>query len=194
MKNFLFFFSFFLLIIDAKNIEGNSEKGADLFKKNCTSCHSLNQKIIGPPLSGVTEKRSREWLHKWIINNKSLRESGDKEALSIYKEYGNLEMNTFPQLNEQKVDDILSYIQNPIVVKKKENHLNIDDEYKENKISLKKDHKFFIKIIIFGLSLLFIIILCILYKIQILTKLFINDNLIKKKKKKNPLSFFYIIF
>ena len=75
--------------------------------------------MIGPALHGVTEKRSREWLQKWIKNNKSLRESGDKEAIEIYKEYGNIEMNSFPQLSEKQIDDILSFIQNPDSISRK---------------------------------------------------------------------------
>ncbi len=190
MKYFLFFvlflFSFFLKI-ETKNIEGNAEKGAEIFKKNCTSCHSidLEKKMIGPPLAGVTEKRSREWLHKWIVDNKSLRESGDKDAIAIYKEYKNVEMNLFPQLSEQEIDDILSFIKNPVI--KKESKESTDDEKEEkNTRSELKEDPFLIKIIVFGLSILSAILLWILYRIQILTKLLLDEDILyQKKDKKN---------
>ncbi|YBU89285.1 MAG: c-type cytochrome [Candidatus Walczuchella monophlebidarum] len=51
------FFSIVFKPIRAQNyINGNVEKGASLFKTNCTSCHSpdLTKKLIGPALYGVT--------------------------------------------------------------------------------------------------------------------------------------------
>ncbi|WP_185858006.1 c-type cytochrome [Blattabacterium cuenoti] len=173
---FIFSFSFFLIEkIYADNIKGDIENGIDLFKKNCTACHSmeLSKKMIGPALHGVTEKRSRKWLHQWIKNNKSLRESGDKEAIAIYKEYGNIEMNSFPQLSEKQIDDILYFIQNPDLIKKKENHeINHNDD--ENNTE-KKENKFLVKLIIFCFSILSLILIWILYRIQILIKL-VNEN------------------
>ncbi len=173
---FIFIFSFFLikegkLKADKEDIEN----GMELFKKNCTSCHSidLEKKMIGPALHGVTEKRNRKWLHQWIKNNKSLRESGDKDALEIYKEYGNIEMNPFPQLSEKQIDDILSFIKNPDSIKKKEHHeINHNNEDYEND---KEENQFLVKLIIFCFGILSLILLWILYRIQILIRL-INEG------------------
>ncbi|WP_341658636.1 c-type cytochrome [Blattabacterium cuenoti] len=173
---FIFIFSFFLieegkLKADKRDVEN----GMELFKKNCTSCHSidLEKKMIGPALHGVTEKRNRKWLHQWIKNNKSLRESGDKEALGIYKEYENIEMNPFPQLSEKQIDDILSFIKNPDLIKKKEHHeINHNNEDHEND---KEENQFLIKLIIFCFGILSLILLWILYRIQILIRL-INEG------------------
>ncbi|WP_185872266.1 c-type cytochrome [Blattabacterium cuenoti] len=176
MKKILFsifiFYLFFFFLLKSENIKGDAEIGAELFKKNCTACHSmeLEKKMIGPALAEVTKNRTREWLHRWIINNKSLRESGDKDAIAIYKKYGNLEMNLFPQLSEKQVDDILSFIQNPILIKKKEEIKNYknNNENNENEI---EEKKFLTKLVIFCFSILSLILLWILYRIQILTKL-----------------------
>ncbi|WP_185861322.1 c-type cytochrome [Blattabacterium cuenoti] len=175
---FIFIFSFLgnVKFLKSANIKGDVENGIQLFKKNCTACHSieLEKKMIGPPLQGVTEKRSRKWLHQWIKNNKSLRKSGDQEALAIYKEYGNVEMNSFPHLSDQQIDDILFFIQNPDLIKKKENKENheINNYDHEND---KEEKQFLIKLIIFFLVILSFILFWILYKIQILIKL-INTN------------------
>ncbi|WP_185870762.1 c-type cytochrome [Blattabacterium cuenoti] len=201
MRNFLYIllFLFSFLKIETKNIEGNAERGSELFKKNCTACHSidLEKKMIGPALSGVAERRSREWLHKWIVDNKSLRKSGDKEAIAIYKEYGNTEMNSFPQLSEQQIDDILFFIKNPIktTTKKKENSEIQNNNGKHNEIETSP--QFLTKIIVFGFSILSIILLWILYRIKILTKLLSENNTIFQKKqqeekKKNFLRVSYL--
>ncbi|WP_238784576.1 c-type cytochrome [Blattabacterium cuenoti] len=165
---FILSFSFFSFLI-AEEIQGDAEEGAKLFKKNCTACHSmdLEKQMIGPALSNVTEKRSREWLHKWIINNKSLRESGDKDAIAIYKEYGNLEMNLFPQLSNKQIDDILFFIQNPNSIKKKEKI----ESHEINRESEIEEKQFLTKLIVFCFSILSLILLWTLYRIQLLTKL-----------------------
>lgn len=95
--------------------EGDPDRGKQLFNSNCAACHKLDQKMTGPALAGVTEKRDREWLHKWIKNNVALRKSGDPEAIAIYEEYNGAAMNIFPQLSEQDIDDILAYTENPPV-------------------------------------------------------------------------------
>ncbi|WP_268225484.1 c-type cytochrome [Sinomicrobium oceani] len=93
--------------------EGDPDRGKQLFNSNCAACHKLDQKMTGPALAGVTDKRDREWLHKWIKNNVALRKSGDAEAIAIYEEFNGAVMNTFPQLSEQDIDDILAYTENP---------------------------------------------------------------------------------
>ncbi|WP_341651959.1 c-type cytochrome [Blattabacterium cuenoti] len=175
---FIFIFSFFLIEEGKlKADKGDVENGMELFKKNCTACHSidLKKKMIGPALHGVTEKRNRKWLHQWIKNNKSLRESGDKDALGIYKEYGNIEMNSFPQLSEKQIDNILSFIKNPDSIKKKDHHeINHNNEDHENDND-KEENQFLVKLIIFCFGILSLILLWILYRIQILIRL-INEG------------------
>ncbi|WP_041936112.1 c-type cytochrome [Blattabacterium sp. (Nauphoeta cinerea)] len=180
---FTFILYFFLVGVGKGKVElksdiikGDINNGVELFKKNCTACHSmdLEKKMIGPALHGVTEKRSRKWLQQWIKDNKSLRESGDKEALEIYKEYENIEMNSFPQLSEKQIDDILYFIKNPDLIKKKENETH---EVNHNEIadSEKEEKKFLVKLIIFCFCILSLILIWILYRIQILVRL-INEG------------------
>jgi len=43
------------------------QKGEQIYKANCTSCHMMTDKVlIGPGLQGVTDRRSKDWLKKWI--------------------------------------------------------------------------------------------------------------------------------
>ncbi len=90
-------------------IDGNAENGKTLFNANCASCHKLDKKAIGPALGDVTERRSVEWLQKWIVNNAELRASGDAEALEVFNEYNGSIMPAFPGLSESDVMDILAY-------------------------------------------------------------------------------------
>ncbi|GEM52418.1 c-type cytochrome [Empedobacter brevis] len=94
-------------------------KGYELFEANCTACHQIDGKLIGPELRNV-EKRvqeeaglGKEWLHAWIKDNKALRESGDAYANKIYADYNNTEMLAFPNLSEGDIDNILAYTADP---------------------------------------------------------------------------------
>ncbi|AID37477.1 cytochrome c [Candidatus Walczuchella monophlebidarum] len=163
--------------IRAQNyINGNVEKGASLFKTNCTSCHSpdLTKKLIGPALYGVTNKRNSEWLHKWIKNNKDLIKRGDKDAISIYKEYGKIDMNPFPQLSDKDIDDILSFIK------------NTPSHHKE-KLSVEKTSEIqpretLIRLVILGFSVLSVILLLLLLRIYTLVRIIDEESHDRKKK------------
>ncbi len=89
--------------------EGDAANGKKLFKQNCAACHKLDKKAIGPALGGVTERRTEEWLLKWIRNNAELRASGDADAIAIFEEYNGSIMTAFPSLSDQDIYDILQY-------------------------------------------------------------------------------------
>ncbi|MBD3749800.1 MAG: c-type cytochrome [Sphingobacteriales bacterium] len=89
---------------------GDPKAGDALFQANCASCHKLNQRLVGPPLMGVTEKRSNEWLHKWISNSPAFIATGEKDAVAIYNEYNQAGMPPFPQFSDADIDNILAYI------------------------------------------------------------------------------------
>ncbi|HCA08678.1 MULTISPECIES: c-type cytochrome [Chryseobacterium] len=99
--------------------DGDPKNGEKLFKANCTACHALDKQVIGPPLKGVVERVKTEggvdkdWLHKWIKDNKALRASGDKYANEIFEKFNKTEMLQFPNLTEKDIDDILAYTTNP---------------------------------------------------------------------------------
>ena len=46
-----------------------ADKGKKVFKsKGCAACHKMEKKLVGPALSGVTERRDAEWLAKMILH------------------------------------------------------------------------------------------------------------------------------
>lgn len=86
-------------------------KGEQLFKENCKSCHKVHEESVGPALSGVSKRRSADWLHSWIKNNAVFRASGDKEAIAIYEKYKKAEMTAFPTLANEDIDAIIAYVE-----------------------------------------------------------------------------------
>ncbi|TAF83997.1 MAG: cytochrome C, partial [Sphingobacteriales bacterium] len=94
----------------ASTPSGDAKAGEALFKANCTSCHALNKRVLGPALAGVNNRHSEAWLLKWIKNAPAMVASGDKEALKIYNEYNQAAMTPFPQFSDDDVKNILAYI------------------------------------------------------------------------------------
>ncbi|MFC5047293.1 c-type cytochrome [Aquimarina hainanensis] len=92
---------------------GDVAKGEELFKSLCAACHKRYKKMTGPALFGVTDKHSTEWLYSWIKNSSALIASGDAAAIAVFEEYNKTPMNSFPQLSNKDIDDILAYVMVP---------------------------------------------------------------------------------
>ena len=87
------------------------EEGEKLYKANCTACHQIDNKLIGPALRGVSDKYSEEWLIKWIKNSAEMIAAGDPDAIAIWEEYNKSPMTAFPYFSDDDVKNILAYIE-----------------------------------------------------------------------------------
>lgn len=92
---------------------GDAAAGKALFNANCAACHKLDDKMTGPALRGVAERRDRAWLGKWIRDSKGLIASGDADAVKIFEEFNKVPMTAFPQLSDADIDNILAYTSQP---------------------------------------------------------------------------------
>ncbi len=84
--------------------------GKNLFKQNCSMCHSLDIKIVGPPLLKINERREYEWLISYIEDENKLRNSGDSIAIKLFAEYriGHPAYST--DLSKREVKRIIKYL------------------------------------------------------------------------------------
>lgn len=89
---------------------GDAGAGGAIFKQKCTSCHAIDRAVVGPALKGISERRDREWLTKWIKNSQALIASGDPEAVKLFNEYNKLVMTPFPELSDDDISNILAFI------------------------------------------------------------------------------------
>ena len=89
------------------------EEGRKLFRSNCSSCHKINAKLVGPGLSNIKEKYKgeEEWLYQWIRNAPELIKKGDPKAVALYEQFqDNGMMQAFPSLTDEQISAILGYI------------------------------------------------------------------------------------
>jgi len=85
-------------------------EGEKLFKQVCVACHTVGQgRLIGPDLAGVQQRRSEEWLLKFIRSSQTVIQSGDPVATALFEEYNKIPM---PDNNysDDQIRAIISYI------------------------------------------------------------------------------------
>lgn len=85
-------------------------KGKTLFNNNCAACHKLEQKLIGPPLAQIGKRRTEEWFLKFVSNSQAFIQSGDAQAVAIYKEYNQQIMPPFSHLAQEDLKAIWAYL------------------------------------------------------------------------------------
>ncbi len=83
--------------------------GASLYKANCTQCHAVHEKVIGPALKDVHERRSKEWLLSWIRNSQKMIQDGDETAVALWEEYQKTAMPAYP-FSDDEITSILAYV------------------------------------------------------------------------------------
>ena len=89
------------------------QKGEEIFKTNCVSCHSIGKNaLIGPGLDGVANKRKKEWLKKWINSSSDFIASGDPDAIAIYEEWNKVAMTSF-YFEDEDFEALYAYLKNP---------------------------------------------------------------------------------
>jgi mono/diheme cytochrome c family protein len=84
--------------------------GQKIFKANCSPCHSIHQKLVGPALAGVLERRDSLWVIKMIRNSSQLIASGDPTAAKLFREYNGTQMTSFTSFSEEELRILLEYI------------------------------------------------------------------------------------
>ena len=83
-------------------------RGEAKFNAICVACHMVDQRMIGPAMQGVYERRSPEWVMNMILNpDGMLRE--DPIAKALLKEYNNAIMLN-QNLTEEEARDLAEYL------------------------------------------------------------------------------------
>lgn len=62
--------------------------GEELFRSTCAACHTTNtDRLVGPGLEGIEDRRDREWLLSFIMEPDRLITEGDTIANRLLAEY-----------------------------------------------------------------------------------------------------------
>lgn len=89
--------------------------GESLFRTRCSSCHAVggaNAALakLGPNLFGVTDRREREWLRRWIREPDVMLAEKDPIAMPMFEAFNKVAMPNM-RLSEQDAEDVLLYLE-----------------------------------------------------------------------------------
>lgn len=85
-----------------------SKQGEELFNTYCTTCHRINEVFVGPALSGVTKRRSPEWIMNMILNPGRMVQQ-DSLAKAVFMEYNGSPMTNLG-FEEKEARAVLEYL------------------------------------------------------------------------------------
>ncbi|PIB37565.1 cytochrome C [Reichenbachiella sp. 5M10] len=94
---------------DIPSDEAVISSGEKLFKANCTVCHAVNEKVVGPALKDVHKRRDVAWITAFVQNSQKVIKGGDEYAVKLYEEYNKTEMTSF-DFSDDEILSIVAYL------------------------------------------------------------------------------------
>jgi len=85
-----------------------ADRGKGKFESICVACHMIDQRMIGPALKGVYDRRSPEWVMNMILNPDGMLKE-DPIAKALLKEYNNAIMLN-QNLSEEDARDVAEFL------------------------------------------------------------------------------------
>ena len=96
---------------DATEILLSNNPGEALFTKACAGCHTVGKgDRVGPDLLGVSSRRERAWLARFIATPDKLRAEHDPIALALMAKYTGVRMPNL-QLSEADAGDLIIFLE-----------------------------------------------------------------------------------
>ena len=102
---------FVCIIIITGNLYANPiEEGKALFMNRCAACHNVNQRLTGPALAGIDERRSMEWIISFVRSSSEMIKKGDQDAVSVYEQFNKIPMPNHTDLSDDNIKQIVEFI------------------------------------------------------------------------------------
>ena len=85
--------------------------GAYLFQSRCAACHTVGKgDAVGPDLAGVTARRERDWLVRYLRAPDQMLAEQDPIAVALSAKYKNVPMPNL-RLSDGEIAIVLSYLE-----------------------------------------------------------------------------------
>jgi nitrate reductase gamma subunit/mono/diheme cytochrome c family protein len=97
--------------LSARTAHADAAEAKKIFNTRCTACHTFGKGVkVGPDLKGVTERRQREWLMKFIRSSAAMIDGGDPIATQLFAEFKQQRMPDWTDLSEAQINSILDWL------------------------------------------------------------------------------------
>lgn len=140
MKINLLLLSAFIAIL--QSAQAGPGEGKSIFIARCASCHHVNQTLTGPPLKGVEQRRSLEWITRFVQSSQTQIKKGDKDAVAVFQQFNGVIMPDQSDLSAGDIRNIVAYIKEE-AARLPENHDPFARPYKKQPsyrpLSIQKD-------------------------------------------------------
>ncbi|MEN8248948.1 MAG: c-type cytochrome [Bacteroidota bacterium] len=173
---------------DAESISA----GENLFKQNCTVCHAVETKVLGPALKNVYDRRELPWIYAFVRNSTQMIADGDEQAVAVFEENLKIPMTPFDFLSDQDIMSILAYIKdqtdNPPVVETAPTAATVTPASQAKELPT----KYINAILIGGIILLVLLLIVLFMMVSTLAKYIGQRNDISEEdkayvEKRNPM-------
>ena len=110
MKTRIFLLSLFASFCISLNATPPSEEGKTIFTARCAACHNINQQLTGPALAGVYDRRSIDWIIKFVHSSQTVVKSGDQYAVALFEKFNKIPMPDHADLTDDNIKSIVEYV------------------------------------------------------------------------------------
>jgi cytochrome c551/c552 len=100
----------FVIIFQQVAFSSPIEDGKSLFMSKCSGCHNVNKQLVGPPLAGLDQRRTIEWITKFVNSSQSMVKQGDSAAVALFSKFNNVIMPDHPDLTSADIKGIVEFI------------------------------------------------------------------------------------
>jgi len=98
-----------IIFFSAHGKSNIAQDGKSLFKENCGSCHEPGRVLTGPDIQKISQRRTNEWLIKFIRNSEEMIKNGDDEAIKIFMDFKQVKMPAV-NLSDSEIVLIINYL------------------------------------------------------------------------------------
>lgn len=105
-----------LLVIGARLLlagtaSADTAEAKRIFTTRCMACHTFGKGVkVGPDLKGVTERRQRDWIVKFVRSSSTVIASGDPTATGLFEQFKQQRMPDWTDLSEAQIGSILDWL------------------------------------------------------------------------------------
>jgi len=87
------------------------DAGVLLFQSRCSACHTIGKgDAVGPDLAGVTTRRDRDWLVRYLRAPEQMLAAQDATAVALLAKYKNVPMPNL-HLSDGEIAIVLAYLE-----------------------------------------------------------------------------------